>query len=432
MHSTLSECLELSESRAPSSMALVVVDMQFFDAHRDWGEGLTAKKLGVERYFDEYFDQIDEITPTIAHLISLFRQKKFEVIHLRVAEMTQDSRDAGFKQIARGLIVPVNSKEAEFLPQLEPLENEIVINKSSSGVFASTNFDRILRNLNVNTLIFVGTSTGGCIQSAVYDATDLGYRVVIVSDACADATRESNIEAIAALSAQNTTVVDCMTLETALTKCPDVNPKLRSGIERVRRYTLSHPYIPNKQAPGQIDPYAAIFGPAVQLEVRQDNSAIIIVDAQRLTCDQVYRPDAMMVGAIDYSGYYERVPAALSKMAELLAAWRKTDVPIIHVRTAGQLPDGKDLSAKRRAQGIRAIVGSAEADFMPQVTPLDGEAIINKPASSIFNGTALDELLRNLGTKNIILAGTSIDGTIESSMRSSGDRGYGTLLVVDA
>src|SRR5215210_8751004 len=72
--------------------ALLVVDMQYFDAHPDWGEGRTAKELGVAACFDPYFAQIDDIIPRIQRLLSLFRRKELEVIHLRVAEQTRDSR----------------------------------------------------------------------------------------------------------------------------------------------------------------------------------------------------------------------------------------------------------------------------------------------------------------------------------------------------
>src|SRR5688572_2181367 len=84
--------------------ALLVVDMQYFDAHPDWGEGRTAKELGLAGCFDPYFAQIDEVIPRIQALLALFRDKQMEVIHLRVAELTKDSRDVGWKQLVRGLV----------------------------------------------------------------------------------------------------------------------------------------------------------------------------------------------------------------------------------------------------------------------------------------------------------------------------------------
>src|SRR5687767_8531395 len=79
--------------------ALVVVDMQYFDAHPDWGEGKTAKQLGVLSAFDEYFRIVDDAIPQIQALLSACRAKGVEVIHVRVAEVTDDSRDVGWKQV---------------------------------------------------------------------------------------------------------------------------------------------------------------------------------------------------------------------------------------------------------------------------------------------------------------------------------------------
>ena len=105
---------------------------------------------------------------------------------------------------------------------------------------------------------------------------------------------------------------------------------------------------------------------------------------------------------------------------------------MIHVRTAGHLPDGRDLSRKTRSQGIATGAGSPEAEFMPEVAPRPDEIVLNKPGSGAFTGTGLDELLRNLGIEHVILAGLSYDGAVESTIRSAGDRGYGVVLVPDA
>jgi nicotinamidase-related amidase len=107
-------------------------------------------------------------------------------------------------------------------------------------------------------------------------------------------------------------------------------------------------------------------------------------------------------------------------------------LPVIHVRTAGRLPDGRDLSRKTRGQGITAGRGSVDTELMPAVAPRPDEIVLDKPASGAFTGTGLDELLRNLGIAHVILGGVSYDGAVESSIRSATDRGYGLVLVPDA
>ena len=67
---------------------------------------------------------------------------------------------------------------------IAPGEDEIVIPKTSSSVFVSTNIDYVLRNLGTRYLILSGVVTDQCIESAVRDACDLGYLVTVVTDAC--------------------------------------------------------------------------------------------------------------------------------------------------------------------------------------------------------------------------------------------------------
>jgi nicotinamidase-related amidase len=206
----------------------------------------------------------------------------------------------------------------------------------------------------------------------------------------------------------------------------------RSGLERVK------PYLPQPAGdPGDAerDPYDAILPPALQLPLSRRNTALVLVDAQRLTCDPRCGLGAMAVAwgqTSALSGYYDRVQRALEAMRHLLETCRARHILVIHVCTAGKLPDGRDLSRKVRAQGFAFGSGSPEAQLMPAVAPKTGEIVLTKPASGIFAGTGLDELLRNLTIENLILAGISYDGAVEGSIRSISDRGYGLVLVPDA
>jgi nicotinamidase-related amidase len=412
--------------------ALLVVDMQYFDAHPDWGEGLTAKELGVANCFDPYFDQIDDIIPRIQRLLATFRHQEMEVIHLRVAELTKDSRDVGWKQLVRGLIVPSDSREADPLDELAPIDDELVVSKSSSGVFPVTNLDRLLRNMGITTLVMTGTSTGGCVESAVRDAVDLGYDVVVVSDSCADATPESHQGALERMAGGLTRIMTTDEVEALVGTVPAGSRQARSGLERIK------PYLPEPSGeppPPDADPYDLIFGPAVHLPLTTDNTALLLIDVQRLTCDPevgLGRIARERGESEALRGYYTRVQQALAGMSQVLQTSREAGLPVIHVRTAGRLPDGRDLSRKTRSQGISAGHGSAETDFMPQVAPLRGELVLDKPGSGAFTGTGLDELLRNLEIEHVILSGVSYDGAVESSLRSATDRGYGLVLVPDA
>ena len=414
------------------STVLVVVDMQYFDADRDEGEGRTAKELGVEQHFEEYFAQIDAIIPRMQQLLALFRGKRMEVIHIRVSELAGDSRDVGRKQLVRGFVVPAGSREADFLDDLQPIEDELIINKSSSGVFPVTNLDRLLRNMGITTLVFTGTSTNGCVESAVRDAVDLGYQVVVVSDACAAGTLDTHNLALGYLAGALTHILSTDQVVSLIDPLDAVPHGQKSGLEQVK------PYLPQPRQDtdsADQDPYDAILPPALQLPLARDNTALVLVDGQRFACDPALGLGALALAkgrADTLTDYYGRVETALAGMRHLLQACRAQDLLVIHVRTGGRLPGGRDLSRKLQTQGLAFGLGDPEAAFMPGLDPLAGEIVLDKPASGIFTGTGLDELLRNLAVENLILAGISCDGAVEGSIRSTSDRGYGLVVVPDA
>src|SRR5262249_26110742 len=84
------------------------------------------------------------------------------------------------------------------IPMLAPAADDIVLPKTSSGVFNSTNIDYVLRNLGIETLIVAGIMTDQCVDMAVRDAADRGYLVTCVGDACAAATEERHAAALRA------------------------------------------------------------------------------------------------------------------------------------------------------------------------------------------------------------------------------------------
>ena len=415
----------------PDGTALVVVDMQYFDAHRDWGYGRTAQKLGVEGAMEEYFEAIDEITPRIRGLLDRARERGMECIHLRVAEVAPDSRDVGYKQLVRGLVVPPGDKEAEFLAPLTPLPDEIVVSKSSSGVFPATNFDRLLRNMGIDTLVFTGTVTGGCVESAVHDATDLGYRVLLVDDACADTTRAAHRLALARMEGGLVGTTTVARLHADLESMPPGDRRARSGTERVK------PYLPDTSA-GRADsasPTDHIFPPALTLHPDPGSTVLLIQDFQGLYCDPAMGPGAEIEAAAaraEAAYYYDEVDAALEAASRLLGTCREAGILPIHVRTAGRLPGGRDLCRKLRDVGICVGPGDPEIEPMAPVAPRPGEILLDKPGASAFNGTGLDEILRNLGVRRVILAVCSPDGAVEATLRSATDRGYEAFLVADA
>jgi len=113
-----------------------------------------------------------------------------------IESLTKDGRDRSLDYKISGFNVPKGSWDAKVLSEIRPMEDEIVIPKTSSSVFISTNIDFILRNLGVNFLIISGLLTDQCISHAVRDACDHGYLVTLITDACATRSREKHDTAL--------------------------------------------------------------------------------------------------------------------------------------------------------------------------------------------------------------------------------------------
>jgi nicotinamidase-related amidase len=77
-------------------------------------------------------------------------------------------------------------------------------------------------------------------------------------------------------------------------------------------------------------------------------------------------------------------------------------------------------------------VGSFEHEIVDEVAPGPGELVLDKNSSSPFNGTGIDQLLRNLGVDTLVLAGVATDMCVETTARDAADRGYNVVVASDA
>lgn len=171
-------------------VALLLIDLQYLDAAPGigvFGEPAPAgATLEAQSY---YFESLEKAAlPNAARLLDAFRQHGLEVIHTRIQSLTPDGRDRSPGHKRLGLHAAPGSVEARFLPPVEPIEGEIVINKTASGVFSATNLEYVLRNLEVRALFVAGVYTNECVSTAVRDGSDLGFHMTLVQDACTTVT----------------------------------------------------------------------------------------------------------------------------------------------------------------------------------------------------------------------------------------------------
>ena len=175
----------------PAHAALLFIDMQNYNCRPDGGEYAGLSDAEREARYGYFFRTLrDTALPNMQKLQAACRQARIEVLYTVIEALTKDGRDQSLDYKISRLFVPRGSWDALVLSEIAPADDEIVLPKTSSSVFISTNIDYVLRNLGVRSLIIAGGLTDQCVDSAVRDACDLGYLVTVPTDACATLSPE--------------------------------------------------------------------------------------------------------------------------------------------------------------------------------------------------------------------------------------------------
>lgn len=193
----------------PAHTTLLFIDVQNYCARRDGGEFKDLSPAEFEAKLGYFFNEMESrVVPNMQRLQAACRKAGIEVMYTLIRNLTEDGRDRSLDYKITGFSVPPGSWDGQVLDAIAPVGDEMVIPKTSSNVFVSTNIDYILRNIGTKYLVVSGIVTDQCIDGAVRTACDLGYLVTLVTDACATYTQERHdftLRAIQGYCRQRTT-----------------------------------------------------------------------------------------------------------------------------------------------------------------------------------------------------------------------------------
>ena len=165
-------------------------------------------------------------------------------------------------------------------------------------------------------------------------------------------------------------------------------------------------------------------------------AALVIIDMQR---------DFVEPGGFGESlgNDVSLLQAIIPACQRVLAAWRAQGGLVVHTREA-HAPDLSDCPPAKRNRGnptLRIgdvgpmgrvlVAGEPGNQIIPELAPVDGEIVIDKPGKGAFYATGLHEMLQERGIRQLLFMGVTTEVCVQTSMREANDRGYEALLLED-
>jgi nicotinamidase-related amidase len=186
---------ELSELVAPAHTALLLIDMQCDFVERDGFFGGLGIDLTMYR----------ETRPRLAALLDAARRHGVLVVHVQNTALPNRMSDSPAQmrfnlrmhESARGGGPPLRytvpgTPGYEFVGELAPLRDELVVSKYRSSAFWGTNLQLLLRSNGIQTVVVGGCTTEGCVESTARDAMFCDHYVVIADDCVGSDDKEQH------------------------------------------------------------------------------------------------------------------------------------------------------------------------------------------------------------------------------------------------
>ena len=168
--------------------ALIIIDAQKCVTKEYFIEGYKAMGVDTEPLMP-VLNQLEENTnaalANIQKILYKCREVGITPIHVRIQSLLPDARDTGRLHASAGMYYPPGGMASEFCDEVKPLDGELILNKTCSGIVTGTPIDRILRNLGVKS-----------VSTSIRDLSDAGYEVDMIEDAMTAMSQERHDKAL--------------------------------------------------------------------------------------------------------------------------------------------------------------------------------------------------------------------------------------------
>ena len=172
----------------------------------------------------------------------------------------------------------------------------------------------------------------------------------------------------------------------------------------------------------------------VPLEPAQ--AALLIVDVQNFSAKRAGGEFKDLTDAefeAKYGDFMGRIwSETIPNIARLQTACRAAGVEVMFTTIESLTLDGRDRSLDYKITGFNVPKGSWDGKVVDEIAPQGDEIVLPKSSSSVFISTHIDYILRNLGVRQVVIAGLVTDQCVESAIRDACDLGYLVTQVTDA
>jgi ureidoacrylate peracid hydrolase len=173
-----------------------------------------------------------------------------------------------------------------------------------------------------------------------------------------------------------------------------------------------------------------------EIPIEPAHTALLFVDVQKYNCTWDGGEYAHLSAAEKeqrFAYFFRNLhDNALPNMVRLQLACRRAGIEVSYTIIESLTADGRDRSLDYKITGFNVPKGSPEARMVDELAPTDDEIVFPKTSSSVFISTNIDYVLRNLGTKYLIIAGCLTDQCVDSAVRDACDLGYLVTVPTDA